>query len=177
MWRIDGARRTSVLLHETLHFLIMHFVPDSDLVWPSWRKFNTIHLKSTELKNYMQTIFSKEFENSPQNASWVLFGIQGVDASYVSNKRKKLHASDKRNWPSEKWIVFQSPGLHLPSARERANSINRNVSNWLSGIWGLSANVVALDYFCGSNLIDIAVSANLQKRSNNSDYIIIQINE
>lgn len=57
---------------------------DNDLLWPSWRKFNTIHLKSSELKNYMRKIFTKKIENSPQNVSWVFFGIQGVDASYVS---------------------------------------------------------------------------------------------
>lgn len=48
----------------------------------------------------------------------------------------------------------------LPSARERANTINKDISHWLNGPWGLIANVIALDFFCSSNLIDIAINAN-----------------
>lgn len=67
-------------------FLISYSYADNELLWPSWRKFNTIHLNTYELKNYMRKIFSKKIENSPQNVSWVFVGIQGVDASYVSTQ-------------------------------------------------------------------------------------------
>lgn len=180
MWLTDGARvliTDLCALYECRFHLNSNFSVDNELLWPSWRRFNTIHLKSSELKNYMHKIFTKKIENSPQNVSWIFFGIQGVDASYVSNERHFFSIFDtlmNNNW----WLlIFQSPGLHLPSARERANSINRNISKWLSGVWSLNANVVALDYFCGTNLIDIAVNANLQKRTNNSQYLVLDIND
>lgn len=44
------------------------------------------------------------------------------------------------------------------------------MSMWLSGAWGLNANVVALDFFEGSNLIDLAVSFNALKRPTNDEY-------
>lgn len=66
--------------------LYVYLAVANDLLWPSWRKFNTVHLKSTELKNYMRKVFTKKIENSLANESWVFFGIQGVDASYVSDE-------------------------------------------------------------------------------------------
>lgn len=56
----------------------------NDLLWPSWHKFNTVHLKFTEMKDYMRKIFTNRIENSPRNVPWVFYGVQGVAASYVS---------------------------------------------------------------------------------------------
>lgn len=82
----------------------------------------------------------------------MIYGIQSVDSSYVS-------------------------GLHLPSARERVSTINRTFSQLLSGAWSMTANVVAFDFFLSSNLIDTAVHANQQKTINNTNYVIIHIDE
>lgn len=67
--------------------LIFFISEDSQLIWPSWRKFSTVNLQSNELSDYIRKIFSKKFENSPKNDPWIIYGIQGVDTSYVSIER------------------------------------------------------------------------------------------
>lgn len=140
-------------------------VNSTQSIWiaPTWRIICAKYLRK-KLKIVRKTFrgFSSAFKES-MHLTWVPNQFSSIIGSRSRCQKKKL--------------LFQSPGLHLPSARERANSINRNISRWLSGVWGLNANVVALDYFCGSNLVDIAVNANLQKRSNSSQYLIIDINE
>lgn len=60
---------------------------------------------------------------------------------------------------------FQSPEYVLLSSRERANLINRNVTTWLGGPWGLTANVIEIDFILSSNIIDIAIYNNRNKKS------------
>lgn len=64
-------------------FVLVFISKDSQLIWSSWRKFSTVNLKSNELSDYIRKIFSKKFENSPKNEPWIIYGIQGVDTSYV----------------------------------------------------------------------------------------------
>lgn len=72
--------------------------------------------------------------------------------------------------------VFQNTNK-LQGAKERASHINTKVSNWLRGPWGSTANVVALDYFSSTNIIDVAIYANIQKAflKLNKDYIKFEI--
>uniref|UniRef100_A0A1B0A2E1 Phosphatidylinositol-specific phospholipase C X domain-containing protein n=1 Tax=Glossina pallidipes TaxID=7398 RepID=A0A1B0A2E1_GLOPL len=51
----------------------------------------------------------------------------------------------------------------LLTSKERASRINPKVANWLKGPWGSTANVVAMDYFSSTNLIDMAIYSNLQE--------------
>lgn len=39
----------------------------------------------------MRQIFSKKFENSPLLEPWIIYGIQGVDTSYVSTLSFEIH--------------------------------------------------------------------------------------
>ena len=73
-------------------------------------------------------------------------------------------------------FVFQNTNK-LQGAKERASHINTKVSNWLRGPWGSTANVVALDYFSSTNIIDVAIYANIQKAflKLNKDYIKFEI--
>lgn len=59
------------------------FFPETDLIWPSWRKFSTLNLQSNEVVEYIRKIFSKKFENSPNDVPWIIHGIQGISSSYV----------------------------------------------------------------------------------------------
>ena len=59
----------------------------------------------------------------------------------------------------------------MPTTRERSELINPDISIWLGGPWSLSANIVALDYFLNTNLIDIAVHTNYHKSSAISDLV------
>lgn len=69
------------------------------------------------------------------------------------------------------------PGHLLPSSRHRSDRINQLILDTISGAWAMSANVVALDFFMSSNLIDLAIGANLQKHFNNSQYLVFDIEE
>lgn len=51
------------------------------------------------------------------------------------------------------------------SSRERAYLINRNITTWLGGPWGLTANVIEIDFILSSNIIDIAIYNNRNKKS------------
>lgn len=75
------------------------------------------------------------------------------------------------------FFVRQTPGLHLPSSRDRANAINKVFTDAISSAWATNANVVAYDFFMSCNLIDLAIGTNLQKHFNNTPYLIIDIDE
>lgn len=68
------------------------------------------------------------------------------------------------------------PGSHLPSSRDRANSINKVFTDTITGAWAKNANVIAFDFFMSCNLIDLTIGANIQKHFNNTNYLIIDIN-
>lgn len=75
-------------------------------------------------------------------------------------------------------VLFpQTPGLHLPTSRERADSINKVFTDKISGAFAKNANVVAFDFFTSCNLIDLAIGTNIQKHFNNTNYLIIDISE
>lgn len=47
--------------------------------------------------------------------------------------------------------------------RKVADEWNRNVSKWYSDVWGMSANIVALDFYRGTNLMESAIYWNSKK--------------
>lgn len=72
-----------IALDVTNYFL--SFNVDSQLIWPPWQTFTTVNLRKNELLDYIRKIFSKKFQNCPKHDSpWIIYGIQGVDVSYVS---------------------------------------------------------------------------------------------
>ncbi|XP_065341459.1 PI-PLC X domain-containing protein 1-like [Cloeon dipterum] len=49
--------------------------------------------------------------------------------------------------------------------RKMADSVNRNVTSWYQGSWGRTANVVAVDFYRGSDIVRTAIEWNKQKIS------------
>ncbi|KAJ6642033.1 hypothetical protein Bhyg_06979 [Pseudolycoriella hygida] len=120
---------------------------ETDIIWPCWKRFSTKDLKQTEIREYMRKVFSRKYEGSPdEQIGWSFFGRQSVESSYMD-------------------------GYSLLTSRERANYINHNISIWLGGTWSLSANVVALDYFYNTNLVDMAIHTNHHKSSQTTDLV------
>lgn len=112
----------------------------------------------------MRKVFTKKYAGSPNELiGWSFFGTQGVESSYVKYFFFLYPFSNIKN--------FQTNGQSLPTSRERATHINHNISIWLGGAWSLSANVVALDYFFSTNLIDMAIHTNHHKSSETSDLV------
>lgn len=65
----------------------------------------------------------------------------------------------------------------LQTAKERAALLNPKVNQWLKGPWGRNANVVAMDYFSNTNLVDLAIQVNAYKGFSyaNKDYVNLEI--
>lgn len=51
----------------------------------------------------------------------------------------------------------------LGGLRKMADQTNRHVSTWYLNDWGPLANVVAVDFYKGTNLIDVALYWNRKK--------------
>lgn len=47
--------------------------------------------------------------------------------------------------------------------RKMADSVNQNVSNWYAGNWGPTTNIVAVDFFRGTNIVEVALYFNNKK--------------
>lgn len=47
--------------------------------------------------------------------------------------------------------------------RQIADQSNRHISKWYLNDWGLSANVVAVDFYRGTNLVETAIYYNQNK--------------
>lgn len=89
---VQKFRQISLVVYSNsvaLLFLLLNFFLflESQLVWPTWRKFSTVNLQSNQIYEYIRKIFSKKFENSPKNEPWIIYGIQGIDGSYVSGDK------------------------------------------------------------------------------------------
>lgn len=47
--------------------------------------------------------------------------------------------------------------------RRIADESNRHISKWYTEEWGMSANIVSVDFYRGTNLLDGAIYWNLNK--------------
>ncbi len=68
----------------TIFFL---FKLETDIVWPSWTRYSTKDLETTEMQEYMRKVFTKKYRESPDDlVGWSFFGRQGIESSYVKIK-------------------------------------------------------------------------------------------
>lgn len=75
-------------------------------------------------------------------------------------------------------FLKQSSDEKMKEPGERAAEINSKVIPMLGGPWSWGANVVALDYFMSTNLIDIAIHTNQNKIINlrqNNNMTVVEI--
>ncbi|TMW43162.1 hypothetical protein DOY81_011759, partial [Sarcophaga bullata] len=101
---------------------------ESPFLCPPWKRFSTGFMNTSQALDYMRLLFSKKKTSPVQDEGWIFNAIKSMEQSLNTNK--------------------------LQSAKERASHINTKVSNWLRGPWGSTANVVTLDYFSSTNIID-----------------------
>ncbi|KAG8235728.1 hypothetical protein J437_LFUL016363 [Ladona fulva] len=92
--------------------------------------------------------------------------------SRTIERRKKLWGPSMKSGNGDLWaamaeltptpmdVVFSRPGSGL---RRMAHDVNRNVTRWFRDLWWQSANIVATDFFRGTNIVDVAVEANLRR--------------
>ncbi|CAD7003912.1 unnamed protein product [Ceratitis capitata] len=124
---------------------------ESKMLCSNWKRFSTAFMNTSEALDNMRLLFSKK-QNSPiQNEGWVFQAIRSMEQSLNNNK--------------------------LETAKERAAILNPKVTSWLKGPWSLAANVVAFDYFSNTNIIDVAIYANMHKAFNmaNKNFVNFEI--
>lgn len=51
----------------------------------------------------------------------------------------------------------------LGGLRRVADTSNRQISKWYADEWFMSANIVAVDFYRGTNLMETAIYSNLKK--------------
>ncbi|XP_055704558.1 uncharacterized protein LOC129802616 [Phlebotomus papatasi] len=125
-------------------------VANSEILWKSWEKHSSADLMDSEIREYVRNLFGRRNMSGQESSDngWIFYGVQSLDA-YVGRYMKFL------------------------SSRERAASINRNLTIWLSGPWSLNANAVAVDYILSSCLLDIAINTNRHKAYKSSHLLHI----
>ncbi|XP_037935231.1 uncharacterized protein LOC119669421 [Teleopsis dalmanni] len=104
---------------------------------PSWKRFSIGFMNNSQALDYMRFLFSKKKDSPIQNEGWIFQGVTSMEQSLNTD-------------------VLQTP-------KERAKTLNTDITNWLSGPWGLNANIVTMDYVSYTNLIHIAIYANIQR--------------
>ncbi|XP_067647321.1 PI-PLC X domain-containing protein 1 [Eurosta solidaginis] len=124
---------------------------ESKILCPNWKRFSTAFMNTSEALDYMRLLFSKKNSSPVQNEGWVFEAVRSMEQSLNNDK--------------------------LETAKERATVLNPKVTSWLKGPWSLTANVVALDYFGNTNLIDVSIYANMHKAFNmaNKNFINFEI--
>ncbi|XP_017474481.1 PREDICTED: uncharacterized protein LOC108365049 isoform X2 [Rhagoletis zephyria] len=124
---------------------------ESKILCPNWKRFSTAFMNTSEVLDYMRLLFSKKDTSPVQNEGWVFQATRSMEQS-LNNKK-------------------------LETAKERAGILNPKVTSWLKGPWSLTANVVALDYFSNTNIIDVAIYANMHKAFNmaNKNFVNFEI--
>uniref|UniRef100_A0A1A9WD25 Phosphatidylinositol-specific phospholipase C X domain-containing protein n=1 Tax=Glossina brevipalpis TaxID=37001 RepID=A0A1A9WD25_9MUSC len=132
---IKKAGKSLVILYPLEE--LPHSEAASLILCPAWKRFSTDVMNNSQTLDYMRLLFSKKKSSPVQDEGWIFNAIKSLEKSVTSEK--------------------------LLTSRERASRINPKVSNWLKGPWGSNANVVAIDYFSSTNLIDMAIYSNLQK--------------
>ncbi|XP_030372967.1 uncharacterized protein LOC115622961 [Scaptodrosophila lebanonensis] len=110
---------------------------ESELLCSPWQRFSTSYMNNSEVLDYMRFMFSMKPDSPVQDEGWIFWAVKSMEQALNTHK--------------------------LQTTKERAALINPNVSRWLKGPWGLNANIVAMDYFSNTNIVDTAIHVNTLK--------------
>ncbi|XP_017042983.1 uncharacterized protein LOC108089317 [Drosophila ficusphila] len=124
---------------------------ESNIICPSWRRFSTSFMNISQTLDYMRLLFSRKPDSPVRDDGWIFTAVRSMEQTLNAHK--------------------------LETAKERAAVLNPKVNQWLKGPWGNNANVVALDYFSNTNIVDWAISVNTHKAfiMANKDFINLEL--
>ncbi|KAH8395280.1 hypothetical protein KR222_008193, partial [Zaprionus bogoriensis] len=148
--QLQRAGRQVLLLFPTEE--LPHPEKESSLLCPPWQRFSAGFMNVSQTLDYMRLLFSRKPDSPVQdNDGWVFLAVKSIEQALNAHK--------------------------LQTAKERAALVNPKVSLWLNGPWGLNANVVAMDYFSSTNLVDLAIRVNARKafQAANGHFINIEL--
>ncbi|KAH8371725.1 hypothetical protein KR093_008728, partial [Drosophila rubida] len=133
---LQQSGRQVLLLFPTQE--LPHPENESELLCTPWQRFSTSYLNISQTLDYMRMLFRKKKDSVVQDDGWIFLARTSFEHGY--NMRRKFQPT-----------------------KERAALVNPKVNLWLSGPWGFNANVVAMDFFSNTNLIDLAINVNTHK--------------
>lgn len=111
---------------------------ESDILCPTWKTFSLGDMNTSASLDFMRLLFAKKNDSVIQDEGWIFHAVLGLEQALNTYSKAK-------------------------TTEQRASVINVKLSSWLGGPWSLTANVVAVDFFTYTNIIDIAIYANLHK--------------
>ena len=121
---------------------------DNDIFWPAvthlWANTDQLHTLEQYMKNHI----------CPKSGTR-LFGTT-----------IHLQSAMAEITPSIEGVIF----LRYHGLRELAQLVNLHYDNWFRRLWWKCANIVAADFFLGSDLVQIAVDVNRRRFTNATGY-------
>ncbi|XP_063230345.1 PI-PLC X domain-containing protein 1-like isoform X2 [Bacillus rossius redtenbacheri] len=116
-----------------------HLVDGSTWLWPAVaQQWGNVDTLD-KLHDYLAFVMNKQFHN----IAWAAMAELTASADHV---------------------IYDTLG----GLRKMADSVNRNVTVWYKGSWGKTVNIVAVDFFRGTGIVDAAIQWNERRGSNAS---------
>ncbi|SPP84657.1 uncharacterized protein LOC117587458 [Drosophila guanche] len=125
---------------------------ESGLLCSPWQRFSTSYMNISQTLDYMRLLFSRKPGGPVQDDGWIFTAVKSMEQTLNTHK--------------------------LQTAKQRAAVINPKVNQWLKGPWGMNANVVSMDYFSNTNIVDLAIEVNAHKAfllANKDKFINLEI--
>lgn len=124
---------------------------ESNVLCVPWQRFSTSYMNISQTLDYMRLLFSKKKDSPVQENGWIFTAVRGLEQTLNSHK--------------------------MLTAKERAEVLNPKVNRWLKGPWGKNANVVSMDFFSNTNIVDLAIQVTTHKAfvMANVDFINLEI--
>ncbi|XP_039486158.1 uncharacterized protein LOC120448289 [Drosophila santomea] len=124
---------------------------ESNMLCPPWQRFSTSFMNISQTLDYMRLLFSRKPDSPVRNVGWIFTAVRSMEQTLNAHQ--------------------------LQTSKERATVLNPKINKWLKGPWGNNANVVAMDYFSNTNIVDLAIQVNAHKAfiMANNDFINLDI--
>ncbi|XKL66067.1 hypothetical protein PGB90_009487 [Kerria lacca] len=139
-----------------------------------WAAIPNWNATCNELWNSNKTlIISYNYEEIvKQNSNLLWTPVSHKWANVQSNDElKEYFTKIVESRPSYSWAAMAelTPTLwsivtyKTNSLREMAHNVNPHVTTWFRGIWGRTCNIVAVDFFRGTDIVETAIEWNIRK--------------
>lgn len=78
---------------------------------------------------------------------------------YMDKDQTQIWSAMAELTPTAMDVLFTNSSLRI-----LAEEVNSNVTVWARDLWWQQANVIAVDFFMGTNIVDVSVESNLKRR-------------
>nr|CAD7452625.1 unnamed protein product [Timema tahoe] len=119
--------------------------------------------------NQQQLVASSDLLWTGVSQQWgnvdTLDGLYNYLAGVMNNPPTNVGWSAMAELTPNAWQVITDS---LGGLRKMADTVNRNVTAWYKGTWGKTVNIVAVDFFKGTAIVDAAIDWNDRRAKQSS---------